>query len=299
MVTKLNDTNKAIVFTVLATFMALTAGLTLNLLNVTSELLGAGLYMLTPALATLLMLLLVTRDGLSREGWRSLGLHRLGLKAWWIALLSPLAVGVVAAALVWATPFASFSAPKDGLLDAVLNFLVGVVLSTLTFSLGEELGWRGYLLPRRLSMGRTRALVLVGLVWSLWHMPLIFLTPVYHAGGNKFVVLPLFVGTLLAASFFIGYLRLWTGSVWPATIAHSAHNAAWGALGTFTLTSKPVAVEEYLSGDSGIFVLVGTTLAAVWLANKLRNRLDHPHDNAPAETDSSGDDRSPYETLRV
>ena len=67
MFTKLSDSNKAVIFTVLALFMALIAALIVNLLNVTSEFLGAGLYAFTPALATL-MLLLVTPEGFSKEG---------------------------------------------------------------------------------------------------------------------------------------------------------------------------------------------------------------------------------------
>ena len=56
-------------------------------------------------------------------------------------------------------------------------------------------------------------MVLVGLTWDARHMPLIYLTPLYHAVGNRVIVVPLFVGTIVAASFFLGYLRLWTGSV--------------------------------------------------------------------------------------
>jgi uncharacterized protein len=88
-------------------------------------------------------------------------------------------------------------------------------------------------------------------------MPLIFLTPLYHAEGNRWIVLPLFVGTIVALSFFVGYLRIRTGSVWPAVIAHSVHNAAWFTLAAFTATSSPVVVNEYLAGDSGILILVG------------------------------------------
>jgi membrane protease YdiL (CAAX protease family) len=47
---------------------------------------------------------------------------------------------------------------------------------------------------------------------------------------------PLFYATVVAASFVYGYLRLYTGSVWPASLAHAVHNAAWGALGAFTAT---------------------------------------------------------------
>jgi hypothetical protein len=69
--------------------------------------------------------------------------------------------------------------------NQILGFFIGIVLSTLTLSLGEELGWRGYLLPQLLSVGRTRALVLVGLIWAAWHMPLIFLTPPLPFGGEQ------------------------------------------------------------------------------------------------------------------
>jgi uncharacterized protein len=107
MFTRLGDTTKATIFTVLVLLLALAAALLVRALGLTSESFRAVLlYMSTPTLAMLLMLLAVTRDGYSMEGWKVLGLHRLGLKAWWIAFLAPLLVGVVATAIVWATPLA-------------------------------------------------------------------------------------------------------------------------------------------------------------------------------------------------
>jgi membrane protease YdiL (CAAX protease family) len=99
-------------------------------------------------------------------------------------------------------------------------------------------------------------------VWATWHMPLILLTAVFPV-GNKLISLPLFYGTVVAASFFYGYLRIYTGSVWPASIAHAVHNAAWGALGAFTATSYPVLVNRYLVGDYGILIFVGAVIGAV------------------------------------
>ena len=176
-----------------------------------------------------------------------------------------------------ATPLAAFVVP-DNVGSQIRDFFIQLVVFTLSFSLGEELGWRGYLLPQLLSMGRRRALVLVGLVWVAWHMPLIFLTPLYHASGSRLVVVPLFVGTIVAASFFFGYLKVWTGSVWPASLAHTAHNAAWAALAAFTLTSNPVVINEYLAGDNGILILVGTAVAAVWLGRKVNRELRSEED---------------------
>jgi len=219
------------------------------------------------------MLLVVTRDGYSKEGWKSLGLHRLGLNVWWIAFGATLLITVAASAIVWATPLASFVVPEGGIINPIIWFLLMVGVFALTFVLGEEIGMRGYLQPRLMSLGRTRALLLVGLVWATWHMPLIFLTPIFPP-GNLLLFFPLFYGTVVAASFFYGYLRIYTGSVWPASIGHSVHNVAWGTLGAFTVTSSPELVHLYLAGDFGILILVGTVIGAVWMRYMLRSGMD-------------------------
>jgi membrane protease YdiL (CAAX protease family) len=107
-------------------------------------------------------------------------------------------------------------------------------------------------------------------------MPLILLRPFFPV-GNKWISLPLFYASVVAASFVYGYLRLYTGSVWPASLAHAVHNAAWGALGAFTATSYAVMVNKYLVGDYGILILVGAVVGAVWLNRTLmRSDPDEP-----------------------
>src|SRR5215211_973368 len=287
MFTTLTDNSKAAIFTVIVLLLAVTMAASISLFSITSEFLSTALYMFTPALTALIMMLVVTRDDYSGEGWKVLGLHRLGLKAWLAAFLAPLLVGVVATAIVWAKPLAKFVMLDDAV-SQILGFFIGTVLATLTLSLGEELGWRGYLLPQLLSTGRRRALVLVGLIWAAWHMPLIFLTPLYHSTGNRLIVLPLFVGSIVAGSFFFGYLRIWTDSVCPASIAHSSHNVAWGTLAAFTVTSNPVVVNQYLVGDNGVLILVGVAVAAVWLGRRVRRSIGtgptvpRPSGEAPA-----------------
>jgi uncharacterized protein len=76
------------------------------------------------------------------------------------------------------------------------------------------------------------------------------------------IILPLFVATIVAAAFVYGDLRIATGSIWPASIAHGVHNASWGALAGLTVTSSPVLVNEYLAGDTGVFILMATIVAA-------------------------------------
>jgi uncharacterized protein len=273
MFTKLSDTSKAAIFSVLVMILAVGAAL---LIRMQGHVPGPGLWavwMFTPTMATLIMLLVVTREGYSKEGWKSLGLHRLGLNVWWIAFGVTLLITVAATAIVWATPLASFVLPEGGIVATVVDFLFKVVVFTLTFTLGEEIGWRGYLLPKLLSLGRTPALLLVGLIWAPWHLVLFFLTPFFPM-GNVLIFVPLFVGTIVAASFFFGYLRLYTGSVWPASIGHSVHNAAWDTLGALTATSSPVLVNLYLVGDNGILILVATALGAIWVGYMLRGGMN-------------------------
>jgi uncharacterized protein len=275
MFTKLTDTSKGAIFSVLVLLLAVGAALSINMLGLASnELMWGTVWMSTPTVATLIMLLVVTREGYSKEGWKVLGLHRLGLSVWWIAIGVTFLMSLIASIIVWATPLASFVMPEGSIVKPLIQFLIGVAFATTTLTLFEEIGMRGYLLPKLLRLGRRRALALSGLVHAAWHMPLIFLTPLYHTAGNKLIVVPLFVGTIVAAGFFFGYLRIYTGSVWPASLAHSVHNVAWTTLAAFTLTSNPVMVNEYLAGDNGILILVTTVIGAMWLAHYLRSRMN-------------------------
>ena len=273
MFTKLTDTTKGAIFSVLVLCLAVGAALLIRFLNITSDGVMFTIWSITPTVAALIMLLVVTRDGYSKEGWKSLGLHRLGLNVWWIAFGATLLITVAASAVVWATPLASFVVPEGGIIDPILSFFIFFGMVVLFFGLAEEIGMRGYLQPRLMSLGRTRALFLVGLVWATWHMPLILLTPVFPV-GNKLISLPLFYGTIVAASFFYGYLRIYTGSVWPTSIAHAVHNAAWGVLGAFTATSSAVLVNKYLVGDYGLLILVGAVIGAVVVGRMLRSGMD-------------------------
>src|SRR5215211_1195934 len=274
MFTKLTDTNKAAIFSVLVLCMAVGAALVIRMLGLTPGYGMFALWMSTPTVATLVMLLAVTREGYSKEGWKSLGLHRLGLNVWWIAFGVTLFITVAASAIVWATPLASFVLPEGGIINPLIGFLMLVGVYTLTFSLGEEIGMRGYLQPHLMSLGRTRALLLVGLVWGTWHMPLYYFVAKLFPVGNVLLFVPLFYGTIVAASFLFGYMRIYTGSIWPASIAHSVHNAAWSALAAFTLTASPVLVNVYLVGDFGILILIGAVIGAIWVGHYLRRGMD-------------------------
>src|SRR5690606_23069025 len=111
-------------------------------------------------------------------------------------------------------------------------FIANVALTGMWFALfnatvavGEEFGWRGFLQGHLIArMGTTDGIVLLGFIWSMWHLPSLL-------AGYNFPEYPLLGATvlfpvqLIAASFFLGWLTLRAGSFWPAAIAHGATNS--------------------------------------------------------------------------
>lgn len=228
--------------------------------------------MFTPLVAVLLMLLVVTRDGYHRAGWQALGLHRLGWQRWGLAVLGPLLVLSCTYAIVWRTGIGhphwaalSERLAMAGLVSLLLNLIVDMILA-----LGEESGWRGYLLPNLLPLGRTRALLLSGFAHGLWHLPVMLLTPFYHEIGNRLLVAALFVLSTTCGGVFFGYLRLKSGSVWPAVLAHGVFNQLWGIFTAITVATASPVLLEYLAGESGVITLIGIALMAGWLLYRWR-----------------------------
>lgn len=90
---------------------------------------------------------------------------------------------------------------------------------------GEELGWRGFLQGLLVEkLGMTRGILLLGLIWSFWHLPLL-LAGYNYPEHPVLGALALFPVELVAASFFLGWLTIRAGSFWPAAVAHGAVNS--------------------------------------------------------------------------
>jgi membrane protease YdiL (CAAX protease family) len=112
-----------------------------------------------------------------------------------------------------------------------LPVFVVVPLVNMLAAIGEELGWRGYLWARLAPLGPRRAALLIGVIWGVWHAPLI-------AMGYNYPDSPL-LGPLLMTGFTVvygvvlGWLRARSGSVWPAALAHGAINAEAIAVAVF------------------------------------------------------------------
>jgi membrane protease YdiL (CAAX protease family) len=95
-------------------------------------------------------------------------------------------------------------------------------------SFGEELGWRGYLLTRLFDAKIPAPVFWNGLVWGLWHVPYVLLqTPGGRQLEPRSVSLFFFVAGTVANAYLLSYLRLRSGSIWPAVLAHSSGNVVF------------------------------------------------------------------------
>jgi membrane protease YdiL (CAAX protease family) len=98
------------------------------------------------------------------------------------------------------------------------------LLFNMIFTFGEEFGWRGYLLPRLAPLGGGWAALITGVIWGLWHAPLIVLYG-YNFPGHPWLGILGMIAFTTALSFVFAWLRFRSGSVWPSTLAHAAVNA--------------------------------------------------------------------------
>lgn len=274
---RLSDQRKAAVFVSLVIFLSASLVVLFGSRGPDSEIVVL-LNMLTPLVATLLMLYVFTPEGYRLPPGSALGLKRTPWGQLGLPILLPLPILGVSFGLAWIGDVASMSVPADGgpgvdlLINVVMTFVILVPLV-----LCEEIGFRGYLLPKLQERGSIRALLLSGFLHAVWHLPLILLTSHYLPDGNRFLTIPLFVALLTAAGVIYGTVRMQTGSIWPGTILHAAFNGFLGLFISLTVFDSSSAV--YIVGESGVVTVALTAVAAllIW------RRLNSPTVAAPSE----------------
>lgn len=148
--------------------------------------------MWAPALATVVTIRFVTREGFAitnvRFGsWKPYLTSALVIPALFVviyALTALLGFGNPDWRLVefysMISPYVSGTAgamPPSNLV-LLLVFIAGLFISPFFntfFAFGEEIGWRGYLLPKLMPLGKPKAYLLVSIIWGLWHLPLVWI----------------------------------------------------------------------------------------------------------------------------
>jgi membrane protease YdiL (CAAX protease family) len=139
--------------------------------------------------------------------------------------------------------------------EAWYVIVVAIVLST-PVQTGEEIGWRGYALPRLAArFGFARASVLLGLIWACWHLPLFFL-PGADTYGQSF---PIWVLGVTALSVAIAWLYAHTnGSLLLTMLMHSAVNQTIGIVPD----AEPNATNPFVLSASLPYLL---TVGFLWV----------------------------------
>jgi membrane protease YdiL (CAAX protease family) len=164
-----------------------------------------------------------------------------------------------AAELEKAVPAGTPLPPVQVIVFAQLAMIpVGGLFNSL-FAFGEELGWRGWLLPALRPLGTWPALILSGVIWGAWHSPVILLG--YNFGRTDLTGVLLMIGGCVAWGILLGWLRLRSASVWPAVIAHGSLNAAAGLVLIVAATQPDMA----LAGPLGVATWIVLALLTIVL----------------------------------
>lgn len=195
-----------------------------------------------------------------------------------LAYALPVAYALAVYGLVWLTGAGGVDLSRFG--GPWVRFvLLGSVLSC-TSALGEELGWRGFLVPKLAEMTTfTRTALLSGIIWTLWHVPLILFAD-YNGGTPGWYSVTCFAVMVIGISFAFAWLRLRSGSVWTGMLMHASHNL-W-IQGFFDRVTVDTGITKWLIGEFGAgLALAGVVVAFIFW--RLRDRVPAGGTTVPRE----------------
>ena len=150
----------------------------------------------------------------------------------------------------------------------VANAVLFAPFINMLLAVGEEAGWRGFLYPALGErMSHRRAAILTGVVWVLWHAPLIAMGYNYGTDYLGFPVIGIVTMTIFCMAFgtFLCFLRERSRSVWPCALAHGSLNAVAGLGMWFSCGGSGILGPMPL----GLLGCIPTALLAAWLLGRL------------------------------
>jgi membrane protease YdiL (CAAX protease family) len=237
--------------------------------------LAVSLVMWCPALAALTTCWLFRID-LATLGWNW---RPAKYEAWayFIPIFYALPVYLATWALIRGSfAFSTFAAPLGEafgfpkspravtLLLALPCYATVGVIGSMARALGEEIGWRGFLLPRLVQrMGFTWGCLLSGCIWAVWHYPALLFAD-YNSGTQPAFAVACFTLMVIADSYILGWLRLKSGSLWTATVLHASHNLFIQAI--FDRITAPVGWTLYVTTEfgAGMVLIAGACALYFW-----------------------------------
>jgi membrane protease YdiL (CAAX protease family) len=195
----------------------------------------------------------------------------------WFGYLIPILYVVPVYLVVWLTGLGAFNMSILQKIAADFgwqNFPAGVTLTLfvlftatlgmvgkLSRALGEEIGWRGFLVPELAKVVSFPMVALIsGLMWAAYHYPVLLFAD-YNAGGPAWYGLSCFTVMVVADSFILAWLVLRAQSLWPAAIFHASHNLVIQSICTpLTHDTGPT---KYIIDEFGIGLVVTIAIGAV------------------------------------
>ncbi|WP_052273159.1 CPBP family intramembrane glutamic endopeptidase [Flavihumibacter solisilvae] len=242
---------------------------------------GFGIYitglMWCPAIAALITTRIFERK-VSGLGWQW-GNPKYQLWSYLVPLLYVLA----AYSITWATGVGRFynddfvshvsasfgwdQLPK-GVVIALYIILTGVfgMAESAARALGEEIGWRGFLVPELYRITNYTATSLItGIVWSLWHFPILLYAD-YNSGTPAWFALSCFIVSVVSISFVYTWFRLRSNSLWTGVLLHASHNLFIQSI--FTPLTKDTGNTKYFIDEFGLVLPLVCICVAVFFWNK-------------------------------
>jgi len=171
----------------------------------------------------------------------------------------------------------------------VLLTAINLFPQSCAFALGEEIGWRGFLVPELYkTMSFTKTAIISGTIWALWHFPIIIFSN-YKSTAPLWYNLCCFSIFIILSSFFYAWIRLKTNSVWTAVFFHASTNLfVQQIFDPLTIHTK---YNPYFTGEFGIGLIIPSTILAIyaWIKKHLikkslfLNSKDHKKLESPLE----------------
>ena len=207
-----------------------------------------------------------------------------------LAYLVPLAYSLPVYLIVWLTGLGAFAGPdfltrtaKDFgwqnfppavtlILFIVITASLGLV-GKISRALGEEIGWRGFLVPELSKVvGFPGVGLISGLMWAAYHYPVLIFAD-YNAGAPAWYGVTCFTVMAVSGSFIMAWLTLRSGSLWPAAILHASHNLFIQSI--LNPLTKDTGPTKYITDEFGVGLAITATISAliVWrVASRLSSQ---------------------------
>jgi len=165
----------------------------------------------------------------------------------------------------------------SGFTIAFYVILLGIfgTIRSMASALGEEIGWRGFLVPELYKKyGFTKTSLISGLIWGIWHLPILLFAD-YNSGTPSWYAMTCFMVLVIGISFIYTWFRIKSGSLWTAVILHATHNLF--IQGIFTPLTSETGNTAYYIDEFGIVLPIVGIGFAIYYWNKRKELKPLPN----------------------